>query len=253
MKILTTVLFSSFVLVTPACDDGPVARPRSIAPAPSTTPVSPWKPGAGPDASAPACEKTLCDLKAENCTNPPERDYCGECWSICKSNLDIAVSCAESCNELCKRRGPKVDVCQQRLAACRHTPDNAVCVDGIDQPTDGRPCGDVASKVSCAVADDVEAQRAIYAASPKCEACDDEWIGRCLDATCRDEASRFAKCVERAGCADGFLCERCDKERKAYSRCFWDTMDDPKDVGGCNSGSHRCWTKPICNDDGTAR
>jgi hypothetical protein len=99
----------------------------------------------------------------------------------------------------------------------------------------------------------MDAQRAIYAANPECATCDDGWLDRCAAAVCRAETKAFDTCVQRAHCADGFACEKCDVQRRDYLRCFWKTLDDPKDVGGCYSGSHRCWSMPACNDDGTAR
>ena len=238
MKLILPI-YSVLALLTYACDDRPRPQPVTVAPQPTTTPPA-------------RCEKTLCDLKAGHCTNPPSRDYCGDCFTTCAQNLDAKL-CPQACNDLCSRRGEPVDICKEQLNACRYSKENAICADGVEQGTAGHPCGDVTSRVACAVIDDLEAQRAIYAANPQCKKCDQTWQDRCFDSVCQDEQRRLDSCAKKAGCHEALACERCDSEANAYLACSWKAMNDPADPGGCNSGSHKCWTLPICNDAGVAQ
>ena len=179
MKILTSVLVLLGSL-QPACSSE--ARP------------SPYSPSTAPPSAS--CAQTLCDLKAAHCTNPPERDDCDDCWTACRDNLGAPHTCAEARGSLSSPS--RADQWfREQLAACRRTSQESICVDGVEEPSRGHPCGDVASRVSCAAGYDLDAQRAIYEVNPACKQCDEGWRDRCLGAVCKVESRALSACARK--------------------------------------------------------
>src|SRR5262249_27643904 len=118
---------------------------------------------ATPDPTRPpaGCARTMCDLERATCTNaPPPRDYCSECISTCSSPYvaTFADGCFANCRTICAAAPstPPVDDCAAALDACHKTRTNAICTDGVEaRSPDGTPCGDAASRASCAAEGDL--------------------------------------------------------------------------------------------------
>jgi hypothetical protein len=140
------------------------------------------------------------------------------------------------------------------LTACRSTYDNTICVDDIGQPApDGTPCNDTASRVSCqcAAENDAACEAAIYAANPACKQCDEGWVPACVSGACLSANSVMQTCLSFYGCTSPNDCAQCGGPVGGWQQCIYAAQSDPNDPGGCNSGSHACWTQPACNAGGT--
>jgi hypothetical protein len=211
------------------------------------------------DAPPAGCQRTLCDFEHDSCQNPAPADDCSSCWDECDTiSPDLAAECASTCDGICQSEAnqPVLDPCGDELTACRNTPDNAICVDDIGQPApDGTPCNDTASRVSCQCAAESNdaCQAAIYTANPACQQCDDDgWFSACMSGTCLNEYADVQSCFSHYACTTIDECVQCATPVKTWEDCINAATIDPSDPGGCNSGSHTCWTQPYCNADGTS-
>jgi hypothetical protein len=209
-----------------------------------------------PDAPPAGCQRTFCDFKHDYCQNPTTPDYCGECFDECSGAIYSNPDCASECQSLCEDQTSQApsDPCGDALTACRKSSDNAICVDDIGTPApDGTPCNDTASSVvcKCNAENDSACADAIYTANPACKQCDDGWVSACQSGACPNERSAATACFTQNGCASSY-CGPCTSEMTAWNACLNAAQDDPSDPGGCNTGSHKCWTQPFCNPDGTS-
>ena len=238
------VLLLAFLTTLPtACSSG--ANDGSSAAASASTPP-------------PGCAKTLCDIERAGCTNtPPPVSACSSCFNQC-TDPSTAYECASVCNDICAQPSdptPPPDPCADALAACRKTPHNGICADAIASAgPNGEPCGDVLSRAACACGDDQACDDAIYASKPACRTCDNGWMSKCVTAACADVNKALGTCLNAHQCTSlsPYCRVSCPAEIAADDKCFQAAISDPRDPGGCYSGSHECWSLPVCQPDGSA-
>ena len=80
-------------------------------------------------------------------------------------------------------------------------------------------------------------------------------MAKCSATACADTGAKVTACLMAHSCQDLSSAYCADMCRDVYidlNHCFEAAAADPSDVGGCYSGSHKCWTLPICHDDGSA-
>jgi hypothetical protein len=169
---------------------------------------------ADPNAPPVGCQRTFCDLLADNCraTMSPSSSECGD--------------------------APQ---------ACRQTGQNTLCIDDLGDPDpSGVPCNAEISAASCACGDDAVCGQSLYDANPACEKCDSGWQPACLTKACPAELSQLNACLRQAGCNDPRCESLCGTFVHALSACVNTAAAETSDPGGCYTGAHACWVSPIC-------
>jgi len=199
----------------------------------------------GPNQPPSGCRTTVCDLMAASCVNPPT--HCESCRNTCITLGPMYFEeCENACDMICALP-PDERPCATNLKLCRSTAKNGVCADRLAEPAPGgAPCNLDMIKANCACGPEHECYQALDKVNPACKACNDGWVLKCANAVCTVEGQSLDSCQSANHCSDVPGCSLCLTELKNWQTCFNAAQNDPRDIGGCYSGSHACWADPIC-------